>query len=90
MIMNVVFLIGGIGIGYLIRGEMERKKSAKAMKDIFDAGFAVAKELLDSLGDEKKEAGEVVDDTPWTVETTNSTDETIQLDDIFKTEPEEK
>ena len=87
MLMNVIFLIGGIGIGYLIRGEIERKKSKKAMNDIIDASLTFAKEMLNNLETNKEETENAESQNVWTVEPGNSNDETIQLDDFLRDIP---
>jgi hypothetical protein len=90
MILNVIFLAGGIGIGYLIRGELDRRKSKKAWSAAIDEGLNIAKTLMDSI--EKKENDEIEEVSPDEISfdtiadmfkdatsESNSTDETIKL-----------
>ena len=90
MILNVIFLAGGIGIGYLIRGEIDRKKSKKAWSVALDEGLKIAKSFMESV--EKKEEDDVEEVSPDEIsfdtiadmfkdatDQSNSSDETIQL-----------
>lgn len=94
MILNVIFLAGGIGIGYLIRGEIDRRKSKKAISLALDKGIKLAESFVSSLNkkeetDDEEETDSkeieeisfenIVDMFKDVNEQSNSTDETIQL-----------
>ncbi len=85
MILNVIFLIGGIGIGYLIRGELNRRKSNKALAVALKEGITLIEKWANELGEkEEKDKTEISFDDLETIFTevkddSNSTDETIQL-----------
>ena len=85
MVLNIVFLLGGIGIGYLIRGEIQRRKSDKAMAKMIDAGGELVKTILSMSNDEEKkeEEDEIsfddLEDLFHIENNSNSTDETIKL-----------
>lgn len=87
MILNVIFLAGGIGIGYLLRGELDRKKSKKALSAALDEGIKVAEKWLneyskkDEVNYETDEPGEISLEsiTELFKDSSNSTDETIKL-----------
>lgn len=87
MILNVIFLAGGICIGYLIRGEMDRRKAKKTWSIAIDEGIKLAQKLMDSI--ENKEDEDYETDEPGEIsfegladlfkDSSNSTDETIKL-----------
>ena len=90
MVLNIIFLAGGICIGYLIRGEVQRKKADKAMGEAIDAGIELAKVVLglvtndDKKEDEIEEADDEISfdalENLFHVEnSSNSSDETIKL-----------
>ena len=89
MVLNIVFLAGGICIGYLIRGEIQRRKSDKAMKEMIEAGGELVKTVLMALNDTNEEEetsneGEIVFDGLENLfhtvsDGSNSSDETIKL-----------
>lgn len=85
MILNVIFLAGGIGIGYLIRGELDRRKSKKAIGVALEEGLKIAQKWIDEFSEkEEKDKNEISFDDLETIFTevkdnSNSTDETIQL-----------
>lgn len=91
MILNVVFLAGGICVGYLIRGEIDRRKSKKAWSVALDEGLKIAEKLVNDISAVKKDTDEENDDeinidsigNLFDIEDikkeSNSTDETIQL-----------
>lgn len=91
MVLNIVFLAGGIGIGYLIRGEIDRRKSKKAWTVALDEGLKVAEKLVKDITSVKKEEDDGDDktidldsisnlfDITDSKNESNSTDETIQL-----------
>lgn len=85
MVLNIVFLLGGIGIGYLIRGEIQRRKSDKAMVNMINAGGELVKTILSMSNDEEKkeEEDEIsfndLEDLFHIENNSNSTDETIKL-----------
>ena len=91
MVLNIVFLAGGIGIGYLIRGEIDRRKSKKAWSVALEEGLKVAEKLVNDITavkkDEEDEDEQVIDlesigdlfNIEETKTESNSTDETIQL-----------
>ena len=91
MVLNVVFLAGGIGIGYLIRGEIDRRKSKKALSVALDEGLKVAEKLVNDITSVKKNDSDEDDndinldsltnlfDIADSKNESNSTDETIQL-----------
>ena len=85
MILNVIFLAGGIGIGYLIRGELDRRKSNKAISVALKEGIKIAQKWVDEFGEkEEKDKNEISFNDLETIFTevkddSNSTDETIQL-----------
>ena len=91
MVLNVVFLAGGICIGYLIRGEIDRRKSKKAWSVALDEGLKIAEKLVNDISAVKKEEDDE-DDKEINIDSisdlfniadskneSNSTDETIQL-----------
>lgn len=90
MVLNIIFLAGGIGIGYLIRGEINSRKSKKAFSVALDEGLKLAKSFMENV--EKKETEDEKDfeiDEPGEIsfegiadlfkDSSNSTDETIKL-----------
>ena len=85
MILNVIFLAGGIGIGYLIRGELDRRKSNKAINVALKEGIKVAQKWIDEFSEKKENGNEEIsfDDLEniftEVKDTSNSTDETIRL-----------
>lgn len=84
MILNVIFLAGGIGIGYLIRGELDRRKSNKAISAMLKEGIKVAQKCIDEFSEKKENGEEISFDDLENIftevkDTSNSTDETIQL-----------
>lgn len=84
MILNVIFLAGGIGIGYLIRGELDRRKSKKAINTVLEEGLKIANKFMDEFGEEEKDKNEISFDGLENIFTSvkdnsNSTDETIRL-----------
>lgn len=91
MFLNVVFLAGGIGVGYLIRGEIDRRKSKKAWSVALDEGLKIAEKLVNDISavkkDEDTEGDTAIDldsisnlfDIADPKNESNSTDETIQL-----------
>ena len=70
MILNAIFLVGGIGIGYLIRGEIDRYKSRKAKEIAFNEGKKLAESFINSLNklNEKEEINNEEDDTDNAIE----------------------
>lgn len=85
MILNVIFLAGGIGIGYLIRGELDRRKSMKAINTVLEEGLKIANKLMDEFSEKKENGNEEIsfDDLEniftEVKDSSNSTDETIRL-----------
>lgn len=85
MILNVIFLAGGIGIGYLIRGELDRRKSNKAINVALKEGIKVAQKWIDEFSEKKENGNEEIsfDDLEniftEVKDSSNSTDETIRL-----------
>lgn len=90
MILNIIFLAGGIGIGYLIRGELDRRKSKKTWSVAIDEGLKIAKQFMENI--EKKEDDGIEEVGPDEISfeaiadmfkdatnESNSTDETIKL-----------
>ena len=87
MVLNIIFLAGGIFVGYLLRGEIDRRKSKKAIGVALDEGIKVAQKWLDKL--ETKEEDDYEIDEPGEIsfdgiadlfkDSSNSTDETIKL-----------
>ena len=82
MVLNVLFLAGGICVGYLIRGEINRRKSNKAV--VYALGKTV--EFLKEYLDDDKEETESNNDSEidnifsgFNMEYDNSSDETIKL-----------
>ena len=60
MILNVIFLAGGIGIGYLIRGELDRRKSNKAINVALKEGIKVAQKWIDEFSEKKENGNEEI------------------------------
>ena len=88
MILNVIFLAGGICIGYLIRGEMDRRKSKKAWAAAIDEGIKVAQKLMESVENKEDYETDGPDEISFegledlfkeVTNSSNSTDETIKL-----------
>ena len=91
MVLNVIFLAGGIGIGYLLRGEFDRRKNKQIMNTILDEGIKIAKQFVDTMDTSDKQDDYVVDDADEisfdgiadlfksSEDNSNSTDETIKL-----------
>lgn len=91
MVLNIIFLAGGIGIGYLLRGEINSRKSKKAFAAALDEGIKIAEKWLKEFSkkeDEDEEDFEI--DEPGEISfealedlfkdsSSNSTDETIKL-----------
>ena len=91
MVLNIVFLAGGVCVGYLLRGEIDRRKSKKAWSVALDEGLKIAEKLVNDISavkkDEEDEDEKVIDiesigdlfNIEETKTESNSTDETIQL-----------
>lgn len=91
MVLNIAFLAGGICVGYLLRGEIDRRKSKKAWTVALDEGLKVAEKMVKDITSVKKEEDDG-DDKEINIDSisdlfniadskneSNSTDETIQL-----------
>lgn len=88
MFLNVIFLAGGICVGYLLRGEIDRRKSKKAWAAAIEEGIKVAQKIMETI-ENKTEDEEYETDEPGEISfegladlfknTSNSTDETIKL-----------
>ena len=88
MFLNVIFLAGGICIGYLLRGELDRRKSKKAWAAAIEEGIKAAQKIMETI-ENKTEDEEYETDEPGEISfegladlfknSSNSTDETIKL-----------
>ena len=92
MAMNIIFLAGGICVGYLIRGEVQRRKSNKAIADGLELCASFLKGLADSSSEKSEETENIETESykPDMKVVSNSSDEIIDLKDILKEAVEDK
>ncbi len=86
MVLNIVFLVGGAFVGYLLRGEIQRRKSTKQINGIVNAALEIATKIAESSNKEEESKDDFEDiwdsaksDIAKIVDIGNSNDETIKL-----------
>lgn len=75
MVLNVVFLVGGMFVGYLIRGEVNRRKTKKVVSELLDVASNIIETLNNKEENEDETEMEKVSDNIINI----SNDETIKL-----------
>lgn len=59
---DIAFLFGGAFVGYLLRGEINRRKTNKSLVKILEASAEALKGLIDAINEKKSEEKKIEDE----------------------------